>query len=100
MMPLLAAFSTGVTLVLSTCIYGSTTIVDHGRFFSFLIHTQSVELLGWGISPSLPTQRTTQTRTDIRALSRIRTHDPSVRASEDGSSLRRRGHSERLTSFT
>jgi hypothetical protein len=30
--------------------------------------------------------------TDIHALSAIRTHDPSVRASEDGSCLRPRGH--------
>jgi hypothetical protein len=33
-------------------IYGSTALVDLGRFFSFLIHTQSVGLLGRGISPS------------------------------------------------
>jgi hypothetical protein len=33
-------------------IYGSTALVDLGRFFSFLIYTQSVGLLGLGISPS------------------------------------------------
>jgi hypothetical protein len=33
-------------------IYGSTAIVDLGRFFNFLIYTQSVGLLGRGISPS------------------------------------------------
>jgi hypothetical protein len=33
-------------------IYGSTALVDLGRFFSFLICTQSVGLLGRGISPS------------------------------------------------
>jgi hypothetical protein len=33
-------------------IYGSTALVDLGLFFSFLIHTQSVGLLGRGISPS------------------------------------------------
>jgi hypothetical protein len=33
-------------------IYGSTALVDLGCFFSFLIYTQSVGLLGWGISPS------------------------------------------------
>jgi hypothetical protein len=33
--------------------------------------------------------------TDIHALSRIRTHDPSVRASEDSSCLRPRGHCNR-----
>jgi hypothetical protein len=33
-------------------VYGSKALVDLGRFFSFLIYTQSVELLGRGISPS------------------------------------------------
>jgi hypothetical protein len=33
-------------------IYDSTALVDLGRYFSFLIYTQSVELLGRGISPS------------------------------------------------
>jgi hypothetical protein len=33
-------------------IHGSTALVDLGRFFSFLIYTQSVGLLGQGISPS------------------------------------------------
>jgi hypothetical protein len=33
-------------------IYGSTALVDLGRFFSFLIYTQSVGLLEGGISPS------------------------------------------------
>jgi hypothetical protein len=32
--------------------YGSTALVGLGLFFSFLIYTQSVGLLGWGISPS------------------------------------------------
>jgi hypothetical protein len=32
-------------------IYGSTALVDLGRFFSFLIHTQSVGLVGRGINP-------------------------------------------------
>jgi hypothetical protein len=36
-----------------------------------------------------------QTQTNIHALSGIRTHDPSVRASEDNSCLRRRGHCDR-----
>jgi hypothetical protein len=34
-------------------IYGPTALVDLGRFFSFLIYTQSVRLLGRGISQSL-----------------------------------------------
>jgi hypothetical protein len=33
-------------------IYGSTALADLGPFFSFLIYTQSVGPLGWGISPS------------------------------------------------
>jgi hypothetical protein len=32
--------------------YGSTVVVDLGRFFSFLIYTPSVGLLGLVISPS------------------------------------------------
>jgi hypothetical protein len=39
---------------------------------------------------------TEQTHTDIHASSGIRTHDPSVRESEDGSCRRRRDHSIRL----
>jgi hypothetical protein len=34
-------------------------------------------------------------QTDIHALSEIRIHDPSVRAGEDGSCLRPRGHCDR-----
>jgi hypothetical protein len=33
-------------------IYGSTALVELGRFFGFLIYTESVGLLGRGISPS------------------------------------------------
>jgi hypothetical protein len=29
-------------------IYAFTALVDLGRFFSFLIYTQSAGLLGWG----------------------------------------------------
>jgi hypothetical protein len=50
------------------------------------------------VSRTLPTQRTTQTQnkyTNIHASSGIRTHDPSVRADEDGSCLRLRGHCDR-----
>jgi hypothetical protein len=66
--------------------------VEPWPLFQFLNHivprTQSVELLGRGISPSqgryLQTKNTNteKTGTDIHALSGIRTHDPSVRASE------------------
>jgi hypothetical protein len=51
------------------------------------------------VARPLPTHRSTQTQnkrhTDILASSGIRTHDPSVRASEDGSCLRPRGHCAR-----
>jgi peptide methionine sulfoxide reductase MsrA len=39
---------------------------------------------------------TERTHTDIHDLSEIQTHDPSVRASEDSSCLRLRGHCDRL----
>jgi hypothetical protein len=45
------------------------------------------------ISPSLGRYL----HTDIHALSGNRTHDPSVRADEDGSCLRPRGHVDRLS---
>jgi hypothetical protein len=49
---------------------GSTAIVDLGRRFSFLIHIQSVGLLGRGISPS----QGHYLHTDIHASSGMRTH--------------------------
>jgi hypothetical protein len=78
-------------------------LLDPGLFFSFVIFfTQSVGLLGRGISPSqgryLYTgqyKRRINAHTDINALSWIRTHDPSVRASEDSSYLRPPGHCDR-----
>jgi hypothetical protein len=74
-----------------------------GRFFSFLIYTQSVGLLGRGMSPSqglyLHTEqhkhRISAHNTNNHALSGIQTHDPRVRAGEDGSCLRPRGHYDR-----
>jgi hypothetical protein len=67
--------------------------------FNFLILRQLVGLLRWGISQPkgvyLHEQRIEQTY--IYALSRIRTHDPSVRANEDNSYLRPRGHCDRRT---
>jgi hypothetical protein len=50
------------------------------------------------VARPLPTHRTTQTQNkriqtpNIHALSGIRTHDPSVQASEDSSCVRSRGH--------
>jgi hypothetical protein len=81
----------------SPCLYGSTALVDLGRFFSFLIYTQSIRLLGWGISPSQGRYRhRINAYTDIHVSSGIRTQDPSVRAGEDSSCLRPRGHCEQL----
>jgi hypothetical protein len=39
---------TTIYLSIYLSIYGSTALVDFGRFFSFLIYTQSVGLLGRG----------------------------------------------------
>jgi hypothetical protein len=51
------------------------------------------------ITRLLPTHRTTHTQrsthTDIHTLSGIRTHNPSIRASEDTSCLRLHGHCDR-----
>jgi hypothetical protein len=64
-----------------------------GRFFSFLI-LYTVERR---INPSQGRylHRINAHNTDIHALSGIRTRDPSVRASEDISCLRPRGHCDR-----
>jgi hypothetical protein len=60
-------------------------------FFQFLI-LNTVGRIPWtgkqAIARPLPTHRTTQTQTDIHETSGIRTHDPSVRAGENGSCLR------------
>jgi hypothetical protein len=72
-------------------IYGSTVLLlDHGRFFSLLIYTQSVGLLGLGISPSegryLHSEQhkhRINAHTDTHASSWIRTHDSSLRAGEN-----------------
>jgi hypothetical protein len=58
------------------------------------IYTRSVRLLGRGISPSqiryLHTeQHNHRINADIHALSGIRTHNPSVRAAEDSSLLKK-----------
>jgi hypothetical protein len=51
------------------------------------------------VARPLPTRRTTQTEwthTGMHASSGIRTHHPSIRAGEEGSCLRQRGHCGRL----
>jgi hypothetical protein len=73
-----------------------SSLLCPGIFFSSLIvFTKSVGLLGRVISPSQGRYPHTEqhkhrinAHTDIHALSGIRTHDPSVRASEDSSYLR------------
>jgi hypothetical protein len=71
-----------------------------GGFFSSQSYTHLVGTLGQGISMSqgryLHTeQHKHRTHTDIRASNGIRTHYPSVRASEDGSCFKPRGHCDR-----
>jgi hypothetical protein len=39
------------SLATNLSLYASTVLVDLGHFFSFLIYTQSVGLLGRGIRP-------------------------------------------------
>jgi hypothetical protein len=72
--------------------------------FQFLdLSAQSAGHLGRGISPLqgcyLHTEqykhRINARNTDIHTLSRIQTHDSSVRAGEDSSCLRPRGHCDR-----
>jgi hypothetical protein len=78
-------------------------LLGPGLFFSsVIIFTQTIGLLGWVISPSRGRYLYTgqqkhriNTYTDIHALSCIRTHDPSFRASENSSCLRQRGHRDR-----
>jgi hypothetical protein len=70
-------------------------------------YTQSVGLVGRGISMSqgryLHTEqhkhRIKAYSTDSHVLSGIRSHDPSVRAGEDGSCLRPRGHCDRQITY-
>jgi hypothetical protein len=72
------------------CLY--SPLLCPRRFSSFVIFfTQSLALLGRWVRPS----QGCYLHTDIHALSWIRTHDPSVRASEDDSWPRPRGHCDR-----
>jgi hypothetical protein len=76
--------------------------LDLGSFFSFLIYTQPVALLGRGISPSQGRYLHTgqqkhriNANTAIHASSEIRTHEPSVWTGQDSSCLRPRDHCDR-----
>jgi hypothetical protein len=76
--------------------------VNFGHVFSFLIYTHSAGPFGRGISSLQGRYLHTKqhkhriTHIYIHTSSRIRTHDPSVRAGEEGSCLRPRGHCHRL----
>jgi hypothetical protein len=67
------------------------------------LFTQTIGLFGRGISPSQGLclhagqhKHRINAYTDFHALSGIRTHDPSVRASEDSPRLRPRDHYDRM----
>jgi hypothetical protein len=91
------------TSFIHQCLYNF--LFRPGLFSSFVIFfTQTVGLLGWVISPSQGRYLHTgwhkhriNVHTDIHALSWIRTHDPSVQASEE--CLRPRGHSDWLVQY-
>jgi hypothetical protein len=82
-------------------IYG--LLLGPGLCFNFVIFiTQTVGVLGRGMSPSQGRylhigqhKHRINACTNIRDLSGIRTHDPSVRANEDSTCLRPRGHRDR-----
>jgi hypothetical protein len=81
--------------------YGSTALVGLGHFFSILISTQLVGLLGWVISPSQGRYlHTGQHKHSINAnrhpcLEWDSNPRSSVRASKDNSWLRLCGHCDR-----
>jgi hypothetical protein len=85
----------------SIFICGSTALLlSLCRFFSFLIRYTVGRNPWMGDQPvtrPLPTRKTIHriTHTDIHVSSGIRNHDPNVRAGENGSCLRRRGHCDR-----
>jgi hypothetical protein len=76
-------------------VYGSTPLVDLGRFFSLLIYTQSIWLAGGSARRKVATYTQDNANTDIHVLSGIRTYDSNVRATEDGLCLRPRDHCDR-----
>jgi hypothetical protein len=79
-----------IEVVALVSIYDFRVLVNLGRFFSFLIHTQSVGLLGRGSSRRKAATYTWNNTyrinayTDNHVSSGVGTHDPSVRAREDG----------------
>jgi hypothetical protein len=84
-------------------IYGCTALcLTLAAFSVYSSFTQSVGLLGREISPSegrylhIEQHKHRKTYTDIHVSWDIRTHDPSVWASEASSCVRPRGHCNRL----
>jgi hypothetical protein len=104
----LGAFTAQHNIIISSSFihqWHYSTLLGPGIFFIFVIFfSQTVGLLGRVISPSqgryLQTGQLKQNKriytTNFHALSEIRTHNPSVRADEDGSCLRPHGHCDRL----
>jgi hypothetical protein len=87
-------------------IYSSTALCWSSAVFSvFLSLTRSVGIVDGGSArrkAATYTQDSTNieyTHKDIHASSGIRTHNPNVRASEDSSRLRPRGHCDRHTTM-
>jgi hypothetical protein len=89
-----------IIIIIITTTMALQPFVGRWPLFNFLILYRVGRTPWTGDQPvarPLPTHRTTQTQkkaqnTDIHVLSGIRTHDPSVRASEGSSCLRLRGH--------
>jgi hypothetical protein len=93
-------------IALFICLYSSMALqplLDPGLFFSFaIVFYTDGRTIGRGISQSQSRylhigqhKHRINAHTDIHALSGIRTHDPSVRASKDSSCLRLYGHYDR-----
>jgi hypothetical protein len=80
-------------------VIGPLAYSHQNKFGTVDLYRQSVGLLEWGIGLSQgrkDTTNTEETQTDMHASSGVRTHNPSVRSSEDSSCLRPRGHCDRL----
>jgi hypothetical protein len=85
-------------LLLLLLLWPYSPLLGLGLLFSYLILYIVGRITWTGEQPvarPLPTHRINVHNTDIHALSGIRTHDPSVQASEVSSCLRPRGHCNR-----
>jgi hypothetical protein len=104
-MPLFLSRMSVVGSFIISYYYGSTALcwAFAAFFFQFLdpIHSQYDSLDGESAHRKAAnytrnnTNRINAHNTDIHALNSIRIHDPSVRASEESSCIRPRGHSDR-----